>query len=151
MADFSLPGELPDSPTITSQVLRFWDDAVGVDITALPLDECNAAIEDILEWDPFADDVLGSPQYEKYDASDLKEHGDGLAANDESTVPSCYEEDNQVGSGSQGVVGHGDHPQQTDQLCPRPFPPLPTECNSCEQLRQIIHCCGTEFNIYNTH
>lgn len=142
MDDFNSrrPGKQPVSPT-SSQALPLCDDMVSVGKSALlPYDECIAAIEDILEWDPFVDEVLGANPL-KSDATDLKVHGDDLDFANESAVPSCYEEKNQVGSSSQGVGGHDHHAQQIE-LHPRPFPPLPTDCESCGQLRQIIHCCG---------
>lgn len=89
MDDFnSLPGQLPNSPT-TSQVLRLWDDMVTPD------DPCIAAIEGILEWDPFADEVLGAnPQ--KSDATDLKVHGDVLDVANDSALPSCMKRRNKL-------------------------------------------------------
>lgn len=147
MDGFSLPGGPPDSPTGR----QFWDDLLPVthpvfDHPPTQL-EMDAVLQEILEWDPYADgQEENGVERQESDAFNLERHG-GCLVGKESAVGSkmiCCEA-TQVGSGRQGVVYYDHHVQQNDadQL---QLPALPPDCNSCERLRLIIHCNGKEFN-----
>lgn len=165
MDDFPFLWEPPDSPD-SSPVLRLWDESV-VDLSPLqpvtndpppppsvdhpPLS--NTALQEILDWDPFADEVLGNAEEsrverQEFDATNLKENGGSLAANESVGWPTNYGENHQVGSGCQTVVADDHHFEQTDDD-QFPFPELPPYCIACEPLRLTIHYSGMEFNTEN--
>lgn len=151
MDDFSdLTRKPPDSPT-SSQVLR--ND--GIDSSPLlPLTddpqpplfghppeaiESNAALigNQLIERDSFVDEsvLLGNPeeksverQKSEPDAAKLKERG------------ACLDADELV----EGPTVCDDHHVEQNNADQLPLPALPADCDSCQLLRQIIHCSGMD-------
>lgn len=162
MDDFPFLWEAPDSPD-SSPVLRFWHES-DVDLSPLKPDAgdpppppfidqppmSNAALQEMLDWDPFADEVFGNPEENRVErqeseATSLKEGGDSLVANESVGWPTNYGENHQVGSGSDNAVVDDLHVEQNDDD-QFPFPELPPYCIACKRLRQTIHYSGMEFS-----